>query len=86
MVPGSLSPDRLNGKLPDKNYTGVMKESCNDIRYLLEFTLGIDGAANVMSSSICNVVVHVPPFFLMKYLNVNLKKTWETVTGSLWAL
>lgn len=64
----------LSTTLLSDSYQDIMMVMRNSLRSAAALTVGVDGATNVLSRSMSNVIVHDPRPWFAEYLNSNLKK------------
>lgn len=72
------SPARLSNDLLSNDYMGVAAEVAHQLGKVLRqsggLTMGIDGATNVLSQSLSNVIMHSPLPYFIEFLRADLKR------------
>lgn len=58
----------------DETYKITKSQALKILKSSKVSTMGIDGATNVLSKSISNVIIHTPMRFFVKYLRSDLKR------------
>ncbi|KAI9990487.1 hypothetical protein PInf_021510 [Phytophthora infestans] len=71
------SSSELSTTLLSSCYTDVMLDVARALRESPAVTLGVDGATNVLSRSLSNVIAHDPRPWFVEYLRADLKKESE---------
>lgn len=67
-------PSKLGGQLLDAAYASTMDRTFDAIRSARGGVIGIDGATNVLSKSMSNVIIHTPTPLFIEYLKSDMHR------------